>query len=260
MHVVGEQSGGVQPDLSGLDLPDSVRGVLVSFLAVTRSAFGKHLRSAVLFGSAAEGRLRPTSDVNLVLVLSAFKPSDLDPLRQPLTSAKAAIQLHVMFLVEDEIPALLDAFPEKLADILRRHRVLYGEDPFRHLSISRTVAVARLKQVLLNLILRLRFQYVACGLYEGQLVLLVAEFAGPMRSCAATLCELEGKTVVSPKQALSDVAASLPEHDWEDALRYISEARETRALPANTAASTVQRLIGLAREMLRRAGELRPDR
>src|SRR5207244_5055685 len=91
---------------------------------------------AVLYGSAAEGRLRPTSDLNLILVLSAFDPARLDGLREPLAFSQAAIQLAVMFLLQPEIPSLLEDFPVKVAEILMRWRILHGPDPFADVRVS----------------------------------------------------------------------------------------------------------------------------
>ena len=51
------------------DLPSHVHRVLEEFIAVARQICGDALRSVVLYGSGAEGKLRATSDVNLVLVL-----------------------------------------------------------------------------------------------------------------------------------------------------------------------------------------------
>src|SRR5882757_191316 len=65
-------------------LSPEVKKVLSDFLEAARNSFGDHLRSVTLFGSAAEGKLRPTSDVNLVIVLSAFEQTRADRLRQPL--------------------------------------------------------------------------------------------------------------------------------------------------------------------------------
>ncbi|HSO73465.1 MAG TPA: nucleotidyltransferase domain-containing protein [Blastocatellia bacterium] len=50
------------------NVPDNVRSSLNDFVESTRSAFADDLRSIVLYGSAAEGRLRNTSDVNLLIV------------------------------------------------------------------------------------------------------------------------------------------------------------------------------------------------
>ena len=55
--------------------------MLDAFLQAVKESFGKDLLSVVLCGSAAEGKLRATSDVNLVLVLSSFEQSKADPLR-----------------------------------------------------------------------------------------------------------------------------------------------------------------------------------
>ena len=50
------------------DLPQPERRILDEFVEAARAAFGPDLHSVVLFGSAAEGALRPTSDINLILV------------------------------------------------------------------------------------------------------------------------------------------------------------------------------------------------
>jgi hypothetical protein len=46
------------------NLPPRVQEVLRDFVEAARGAFGPDLRAVVLYGSAAEGRLRATSDVN----------------------------------------------------------------------------------------------------------------------------------------------------------------------------------------------------
>ena len=114
-----------------------------------------------------------------------------------------------MFLLEEEIEAAVTAFAQKFADILRRRCVVYGADPFAEVSVPRDAIITQLKQVLLNLILRLRELYVLRSLREEQIALVIADMAGPLRSCAATLCELEGQSAVSPKEALAQIASSL---------------------------------------------------
>ncbi len=57
------------PSVSIDDLPDRVSRVLAEFVEQALTALGETLRAIVLFGSAAENRLRATSDVNVVVVL-----------------------------------------------------------------------------------------------------------------------------------------------------------------------------------------------
>ncbi|MBM2810593.1 MAG: hypothetical protein HW416_1352 [Chloroflexi bacterium] len=234
---------------AGIDLPPNVDRVLSEFVQSVQAALESDLRSIVLYGSAAEGRLRPTSDVNVIVVLSAFEPARVDALREPMRTAHAAIRLGVMFLLESEVDAAVEAFSVKFADILRRHQVLVGTDPFANVSLSRSAQIARLRQVLLNLSLRMRQQYLLRSLREEQAAIVVADAAGPLRSCAAALLDLEGHPASSPKEALETIAARLPGSDWDEVLTRMSEARETRALGPGIAAPTILRLIGLAGQL-----------
>ena len=106
------------------NLPPNVGRVLTGFIEQAQSAFANDLRAVVLYGSGAEGKLRATSDVNLLLVLSAFEQTKANQLREPLRLAHAAILLRVMFLLESEIRPAMESFAVKFADIIRRRRVL----------------------------------------------------------------------------------------------------------------------------------------
>src|SRR5437879_285195 len=125
-------------------LPAHVATVLVDFAGKAREVLADDLVSVVLFGSAAEGRLRATSDVNLILVLRSFEAEKLGQLGDQLLAADAAIQLRVMFLLESEIPAAVECFAQKFADILRRHRVIYGKEVFAAIQVPRDRKSTRL--------------------------------------------------------------------------------------------------------------------
>jgi predicted nucleotidyltransferase len=231
------------------DLPAEVIRVLEDFVGRAREAFGPDLDAVVLYGSAAEGALRATSDVNVILVLAAFDRAKADRLRDPLLLAHAAVRLSAMFLLRDEVGAATQAFAQKFADVLRRRRVLHGTDPFAGLAIPRAALLARLGQVLLNLTLRLRATYVERGGHEEQLAVVVAEAAAPLRTCAAGILDLEGTPASSPKEALRALAARLGGAGWELVLARLSEARERRLLPPGVAGDTLVRLIELTRRM-----------
>ena len=237
------------------DLPAHVDRVLEDFMGAARQACGDALHSVVLYGSGAEGRLRATSDVNLILVLTEFTPQMADALREPLRLGQAAARLAVMFLLESEVSAAVNAYPVKYLDIIHRHRILHGSNPFEGLSFSRDACVFRLKQVLLNLRLRLRSLYVLRGLNEEQLVLVVADAVGPLRSCAATILELEGHAAPSPREALEQI---LPAEDsaWRDVINHLSQARQTRTLEAGVAGKTLFRVMELTELLLSRVGNL----
>ena len=137
-----------------------------------------------------------------------------------------------MFLLEDEIADAALEFAQKFADIRRRRVVLFGADPFAALDIPRTALVHRLQQVLLNLTLRLREMYVERSLREEQASLTLAEVAGPLRTSAAAIIELERGESKAPKEALEIVIRELERDDLAALLPHLPEAREQRALPA----------------------------
>ena len=239
-----------------LDVPPNVRQVLEQFVSAAGIAFANNLRSIVLYGSAAEGRLRPTSDVNLLVVLDAFEAAQAERFSETLRLAQAAVALRPMFLLESEIPRAAAAFSQKFDDIARRRRILFGADPFATLQVSRDALRARLLQTTLNLALRLRAGYVARSHREEQLALLVADAAGPLRAAAASLLEIEGRQVSSPKEALETVAAE--EQEPAETLSRLSRIREAGpAIEPGVAAAVALRLMALAEKLYDRAERAR---
>jgi predicted nucleotidyltransferase len=229
------------------ELSEDVARALEGFVAAARAAFGDRLESVVLYGSAAEGALRATSDVNVILVLAAFERERADRLRDAFALAHATVRLSAMFLLAEEVAGAAEAFAQKFDDVRRRHRVLWGRDPFATLTPSRTALITRLDQVLLNLALRMRAAYVGRSLREEQLVAVIADTAPPLRTAAASLLQLEGRPSVSPKAALREVATAVAGPLAEGTLVRMSQARETGTLPAGVAGDTLLELIALAR-------------
>jgi predicted nucleotidyltransferase len=190
-------------------LPPQVAAVLSNVVATLRDAWGGDLVSVVLFGSAAEGKLAATSDVNVLLVLRTFAPSQVAQVRDTLLAARAAIRLEVMFLLVRELPFAANMFAQKFADILRRHRIIYGRDVLASLKVARNAEIFRLRQVLMNLTLRLRDAYVLRGQQPEQVSRILADAVGPLRAACATLLELEGVRSVDSRSALEQVAVGL---------------------------------------------------
>src|SRR5437879_5145266 len=200
------------------ELPQNVSRVLSEFVRAAKIALGPDLESIVLYGSASEGNMRATSDVNVIVLLKSFNGYRADQMREPLRLAQATIQLKAMFLLTSEVDAAAASFAQKFADVIRRHVVLHGPDPFSALEIPRDAKLFRVKQVLLNSTLRLREAYLQRSQREEQLAIVIADAAGPLRSAAATLLKLEGAesadfvsnsggtTKVSSKIALEQVA------------------------------------------------------
>ncbi|PKB20812.1 nucleotidyltransferase domain-containing protein [Janthinobacterium sp. 64] len=238
-------------------LPEEIQRHLDVFVAAAQSAFGDDLAAAVLFGSAADGQVRATSDVNLLLLLKRFTPQAADALRGPLRLAHAAIDLQVMFLLDSELTQAADAFAVKFADIIARHRVLHGVDPFASLHTSRDAVLRRLRQVLLNQQVRMRERYMLLSLNEEQLAGAIADAAGPLRAAAASLAQLEGKPALPGKQALEAFVDQLGEPALHSALQAMSTARETARLAPGQALPAFTSLMSITERLREHAEQMR---
>jgi hypothetical protein len=95
------------------------------------------------------------------------------------------------------------------------------------------------------------------GIREEQLALVVADTAGPLRSTAASVLELQGTTIKSGKEALERFINQTPGQKWHEVLPHLSEARETRLLPAGVASATLLQLIDITSELRSAIGQLR---
>lgn len=230
-------------------LPPEISEGIEQFLQKAGQAFGKDLVSAVLFGSAAEGRLRSTSDVNLLLVLRQFDKAQADMIRDPLRTAHASIHLDVMFLLESEIWQAMDAFAVKFADILSRKRVLIGHDPFENLLITPEAMLRRTQQVLLNHILRMRERYAMVSLREEQLALIIADMAGPLRACAASLLRLQGRPAASPKEAFATILSEHGGPTGADIGALIDQVRSQGSLPSGVTGTLMFYLMKIVESM-----------
>ena len=225
---------------------------LNEFLAAARDSFDDDLISAVLFGSAAEGRLRSVSDVNLILLLKRYQSNRVDRVRDAFRAAHAAMRLDVMFLLESEIRPVMEAFALKFSDILVRRRVLFGPDPFADLVIPPEVLRQRTVQTLLNLMLRMRERYALVSLREEQLALVAADAAAPLRVCAASILSLEGRPAASPREALAVMLAEPGSPRAEDVIKLIDTARRDGSLPPGTGGPLLCSLMELAAFMYQR--------
>jgi predicted nucleotidyltransferase len=202
--------------------------VLQELVTALVRAAGAQLDSVILFGSGAEGRLRSTSDLNLLVVADGLTLERLDAIRLAFLAGRAAAGLTVMFVGKAELPRAMESFAVKFTDIKARHRVLYGNSPLESVAISREATVRRVRQVLLNLTLRLREQYVIEVEHEERLARSVADVTGPIRASAATLIALQDGRTLAPKPALEELVAG---NEWSECLAGISAVHRGDSLP-----------------------------
>src|SRR5262245_17836398 len=93
-------AGGEQRATSTLTtLPQTVASAIEAFVAAVRDTLGADLQSIVLFGSAATGQLRATSDVNVLVLLRRFEAAVVEKLRPAAEAARLQINLRPMWIL-----------------------------------------------------------------------------------------------------------------------------------------------------------------
>jgi Nucleotidyltransferase domain len=113
---------------------------LAEFVTRIREAAGTNLVSIILFGSAAAGDFHPEySNLNLFCVL---RDSSFQSLRVLAPVAKwwdKQKQPPPLFMTREEMERSVDVFTIELLDMQQHHRLIYGEDVLKGLSIPLTL-------------------------------------------------------------------------------------------------------------------------
>jgi hypothetical protein len=106
------------------------------FVTRLREAAGANLESVILFGSSVAGDFHPEfSNVNLFCVVRDASFPALQSLAPAVKWWDAQKQPPPLFMTRDEIERSADVFTIELMDVKLHHRVLFGEDVFKDLSI-----------------------------------------------------------------------------------------------------------------------------
>ena len=173
-----------------------------------RAAYGSALRSIVLYGSAAAGEHNPKrSDYNVLVIVDA-----LDSAR--LTAASAASRAWAesgnpapLTLTTAEWRGSADIFPMEYADILDRHRVLFGDAPFADIHVDLKDLRLQLEQEAMGKLIKLRQGLLAAG-NDGQrqLDLLTASASAIMIIFRAVL-RMHGATPPTDNVALAEATS-----------------------------------------------------
>ena len=155
-----------------------------------KSAYGPTLQSVILYGSAVAGEhIAKKSDYNVLVVLDAVPLERLAAVGAILRSWGEAGNPPPMTFTAAEWKSSADVFPMEYADILERHRVLYGHDATEGIQVSAKDLRLQVEQQALGKLLHLRRGAMAAGddakeqiaLIEASLSALMVVFRGVIR-------------------------------------------------------------------------------
>jgi hypothetical protein len=127
----------------------------------------------------------------------------------------------------------------------RRRRILYGTDLLEGLNISREALLNRLKQVLVNTLVRMRYVYALRNDSPGLLSQSLANSISSLRASACAFLEIRGLPFNDPKHALETVAREARLDGFAETLGLVSETREGRILELNQARQALAEVMEL---------------
>ena len=171
-------------------------------------AYGSGLQSVVLFGSAVAGEHNPKkSDYNVLVIVDALP---LDRLRAVAAVTKAWAEdgnPPPMTFTMNEWKSSSDIFPMEYADILERHRVLFGASPFDGIRVLPSDLRLEVEQQTMGKLLQLRQATMGAG-GDSKLQLEVLE-----KSLSTLMVIFRG---------VSRLVGEVPSQDYEELTRSLA--------------------------------------
>jgi len=172
-------------------------------------AYGEGLKSVVLYGSAVAGEHNPKkSDYNVLVVVDSLP---LARLRAVAAVSKAWAEdgnPPPMTFTAREWKSSADIFPMEYADILERHRVLYGDPPFDGIKVTASDLRLQVEQQTMGKLLQLRQATMGAG-GDSKLQLEVLE-----KSLSTLMVIFRG---------ISRLVGEVPSQDYEELTRALAQ-------------------------------------
>ncbi len=183
-----------------------------AFTEKLRVVCGSHLRSVILFGSAAAGdHAGKRSDYNVLVILDQLGLTELKALA-PVTRAwmRRGNPAPLLF-TRESLAKSTDTFPLELADIKESHRVLFGEDVTSTLSVNMATLRHELEHEFKGKLMQLRSRYLLSSGKPHQLTqLMVRSLSTFLVLCRGALRLYQAEVPTKKLDALVALARHIP--------------------------------------------------
>ncbi len=221
-------------------------------------AYADALRSVVLFGSAVAGEHRPNkSDYNVLVIVDGLP---LDRLRAVSAVSKAWAEdgnPPPMTFTTREWRSSADIFPMEYADILERHRVLYGTLPIDGLRVNPADLRLQVEHQTMGKLLQLRQAIMGAGgdtalqleVLDKSLSTLMVIFRGFIR--------LHGQVPSQDYEALTVSVAERAGFSPEPFVRVIRHVRGTEKLSRDNASLILEEYLAAMERLVAYLDEFR---
>lgn len=220
-------------------------------VAQLRAAFGPALHSAILYGSAAAGEHHPKKSDYNVLVLVETLPADA------LAKASATVRAWVdadnpapLVLTVDEWHGSADIFPMEYADILDRHRVLFG-DFHADVRVDPKDLRLQLEHEAMSTLLQLRRGALAAGNDAKAQLTLLERSSSTVMVVFRALLRLRGEKPHRDYVELSKQVAANAGIDATPFIQVVRHRRGEQQIPSGDVALVLERSLAGMSQIVR---------
>jgi len=231
---------------------------LEELVSQLKLAYGDGLRSVVLFGSAVAGEHNAkSSDYNVLVIVDTL----------PLARLRAVAAVSKAWAEDGNPPPLTftasewksssDIFPMEYADILERHRILFGDPPFDGIRVAPSDLRLQVEQQTMGKLLQLRQATMGAGgdsrlqleVLEKSLSTLMVIFRGVSR--------LVGQAPSQDYEELTRILAQRAGFSAEPFARVIRHVRGTEKIPRESAAGILEGYLAAMERLVAYLNEFR---
>jgi hypothetical protein len=208
----------------------------------------------VLYGSAAAGEhIAKRSDYNVLVLLEHLDPAKLAGASAAARAWAEAGNPAPLTMTMAEWRGSSDIFPMEYADILDRHKLLYGDAPFEGIHVDRADLRLQLEQEAMGKLIRLRQGTLASGNEGGRQVELLAASASAIMIIFRAFLRLHGAVAPKDNVSLSQDVARMAAFDAEPFKRVVRHVRAEQTIKPGDASAV---LSGYLRGMEQLVGYL----
>jgi len=216
------------------------RMTLDELVGQLRAAYGDTLRAVVLYGSAAAGEhIAKRSDYNVLVIVDALGASQLAAASAAARAWADAGNPAPLTLTQQEWRGSADIFPMEYADILERHKVLYGDPPFDGIRVDRKDLRLQLEQEAMGKLIKLRQGALAAGNDGDRQIELLSASVSPVMIVFRAFLRLHEIKPPTDNLTLTEQVAGRAGFDGTPIARVVRHVRGESKLKADEANSVL---------------------
>ncbi|MEA2760782.1 MAG: hypothetical protein QOD47_66 [Gemmatimonadaceae bacterium] len=221
-------------------------------------AYADALRSVVLFGSAVAGEHRPNkSDYNVLVIVDALP---LDRLRAVAAVSKAWAEdgnPPPMTFTTREWKSSADIFPMEYADILERHKVLFGTLPVEGVTVKPADLRLQVEHQTMGKLLQLRQAIMGAGGDTSLQLEVLEKSLSTLMVIFRAIVRLNGQVPSQDYEALTLSVAERAGFSPNAFVRVIRHARGTEKLPRDSASAILEEYLAAMERLVAYLDEFR---